>query len=252
MRVAVIGGTGLTGRHTVRALEESSHEAVVVARSRGVDVTTGAGLEAALAGADAVIDVTNTAARDAGTARKFFAGTTKTLLAAEARVGVGHHVVLSIVAVDQVPGSAHYAGKRAQEEGALAGPIPVTVLRATQFHEFARLVVGWTLRDGSAIVPPLLVQPVAARDVGRALAATAVGSPMGRAPDLAGPEPQDLVDMARRTLAARGESVRLIPSWRGPLGAEMAGEVLLPGPDAQIAPTTFDAWLASEDVANLT
>jgi hypothetical protein len=63
---------------------------------------------------------------------------------------------------------------------------------------------------------------------------------------LAGPEPQDLVDMARRTLAARGESLRLIPSWRGPLGVEMAGEVLLPGPDAQIAPTTFEAWLAAQ------
>ena len=84
-----------------------------------------------------------------------------------------------------------------------------------------------------------------AADVGTDLAEVATGEPQGRARDLAGPEPQDLVDMARRALAARGESIRLVPSWRdGPFGVEMAGEILLPDPDARLAPTTFDAWLA--------
>jgi uncharacterized protein YbjT (DUF2867 family) len=245
MRVAVVGGTGLVGRYTVEALEREGHEAIVVACSRGVDVTTGAGLDGALAGIESLVDVTNTTATDPAAARAFFGTTTEHLLAAEQRAGVGHHVVLSIVGVDRVEGNAHYAGKRYQEELALTGPVPATVLRATQFHEFAEMVVGWTRRGDVAIVPPLLVQPVAASDVGRGIAEIATGSPQGRAPDLAGPEPQDLVDMARRTLAARGESVRLVPSWRnGPFGVEMAGEVLLPGPGARLAPTTFDAWLA--------
>jgi hypothetical protein len=52
--------------------------------------------------------------------------------------------------------------------------------------------------------------------------------------------------MARRTLAAQRTSLQLIPSWRGPFGVEMAGEVLLPGPDARIAPTTFDDWLTTQ------
>ncbi|MGH3089387.1 MAG: SDR family oxidoreductase [Rubrobacteraceae bacterium] len=246
MRVAVVGGTGLVGRYTVESLERTGHEAVVVARSRGVDVATGAGLDGALAGVEAVIDVTNKTATDPDVAREFFGATTGQLLAAERRAGVGHHVVLSIVGVDLVEGNAHYAGKRRQEELVEAGSIPFTILRATQFHEFAEMVVGWTREGDVATVPPLLAQPLAASDVGRVLAEIATGPPQGRAPDLAGPETQDLVDMARRALAARGESVRLAPSWReGPFGVEMAGEVLLPGPDARIAPTTFDAWLAT-------
>lgn len=96
-------------------------------------------------------------------------------------------------------------------------------------------------------MPPLLVQPVAAADVGDVLAEIATSAPQGRATDLAGPEPQDLVDMARRTLAVRGESIRLIPSWRsGLFGVDAAGEALLPGPEARLAPTTFDAWLAAQ------
>lgn len=245
MHVAVVGGTGLVGQYTVEALERTGHEVVVVARSRGVDVTTGAELDGDLAGVESVVDVTNTRATNPAAAREFFGTTTEHLLAAEQRAGVGHHVVLSIVGVDLVEGNAHYAGKRRQEELVQAGPIPYTIQRATMFHEFAEMVVGWTRRGDVATVPPLLVQPVAASDVGWVLAEIATGPPQGRALDLAGPGPQDLVDMARRTLAARGESVWLIPSWRdGPFGVEMAGEVLLPGPGAWLAPTTFDAWLA--------
>jgi uncharacterized protein YbjT (DUF2867 family) len=91
------------------------------------------------------------------------------------------------------------------------------------------------------------VQPVAAADVGDVLAEIATSAPQRRVTDLAGPEPQDLVDMARRTLTARGESIRLIPSWRsGLFGVDTAGEVLLPGPEARLASTTFDAWLTGQ------
>jgi hypothetical protein len=78
------------------------------------------------------------------------------------------------------------------------------------------------------------------------LAEVAVGEPQGRYADVAGPETQDLVDMARRTFAARGHTVQLVPTWSaGPFGPEMAGPVLLPGEGARIAPTTFDDWLAT-------
>jgi uncharacterized protein YbjT (DUF2867 family) len=246
MRTAVAGGTGLTGRQTVVAIRRSGHDAVVLARSVGVDLVTGDGLADALVGVDAVIDVTSTETLDRDQARAFFATTTRQLLAAEQRVGVRHHVVLSIVGVDRVEGNAHYAGKREQERVALAGPIPATIVRATQFFDFAAMVVGWTRQGQVATIPPLLVQPVAVSDVADVLVQVAVGEPQNGVRELAGPDPQDLVDMARRTLAARGESLRLIPSWRGPLGVEMAGEVLLPGPGAQIAPTTFETWLAAQ------
>jgi uncharacterized protein YbjT (DUF2867 family) len=153
-------------------------------------------------------------------------------------------VLLSIAGVDRVAHNGHYAGKRRQEALVRAGSVPFTILHATQFFEFAEMVVGWTLKDGSAVVPPLLVRPVAARDVASALVELAVDEPLGGIVELGGPETQDLVDMARRALAVSGKTVRLVPSWRGPFGPEMAGEVLLPGPDARRATTTFDDWLA--------
>jgi uncharacterized protein YbjT (DUF2867 family) len=246
VRIAVAGGTGLAGHQTIKALRRSGHDAVLIARSVGVDLTTGAGLAAALAGVDAVIDVTNTPTVDPEEAREFFATATTQLLAAEHNAGVSHHVVLSIVGVDRVEGNGHYVGKRAQERAALTGSVPATIVRATQFFDFAAMVVGWTRRGQVATVPPLLVQPVAVSDVGDVLVEAAVGRPQNGVCELAGPELQDLVDMARRTLAAQRTSLRLIPSWRGPFGVEMAGEVLLPGPDAQIAPTTFETWLAAQ------
>jgi uncharacterized protein YbjT (DUF2867 family) len=246
MRVAVIGGTGVAGRHTVAALRRAGHEAVAVARSRGVDVTTGDGLAEALAGVHVVVDVSAMQAGDAEATRNLFGTATRNLLAAEQRARVRHHVLLSIVGLDLIEGNAHYAGKRQQEALLASSPIPATIQRATQFYEFAGTVVEWMRRGDVATLPPLLVQPVAAADVGDVLAEVAAGPPQGRATDLAGPEPQDLVDMARRTLAARGESIRLIPSWRtGLFGVEAAGEMLLPGPQARLAPTRFDTWLAT-------
>jgi uncharacterized protein YbjT (DUF2867 family) len=245
LRIAIAGGTGLVGAHVVEALRSGGHDAVALSRSHGVDLLTGDGLDASLTGVDAVVDVTNTPDADAAGAREFFTRATTRLLAAEQRASVSHHVLLSIADIDRVTGNGHYEGKRAQEELVRTGPVPFTIQRATEFFELAEMVVGWT-RDGDvAIVPPLLVQPVAAADVGAVLAELAVAPARGHARDLAGPEPQDLVDMARRVLAARGDAVTLVPSWtQGPFGAEMAGDVLLAADDARLAPTTFDDWLA--------
>lgn len=240
MRIAVVGGTGLVGRTAVDALRGAGHEAVVISRSRGVDLATGEGLDAALARVQAVIDASNAQGPEE------FAAMTERLLAAEERAGVGHHVLLSIVGVHRVEGNPHYAGKRAQEELVQAGPVPWTIVAATQFHEFAVQVVDWTLSDGTATVAPLLMQPVAAADVGEALADVAAGPPRRGTLELAGPETHDLVDMARRAMAALRRPVRLRASWRdNPFGIEMAGEVLLPGSRVRIAPTTFEEWLGS-------
>ncbi|MEW6269600.1 MAG: NAD-dependent epimerase/dehydratase family protein [Thermodesulfobacteriota bacterium] len=250
MRIAVVGGTGVIGRQLIDAVQRLGHEGVALSRSRGVDVLRADGLERALAGVHAVVDVSNMVGRDLDETRRLFATATRNLLAAEETAGVRHHVLLSIVGLERIPGSAHYAGKLAQEALVLSGPVPFSIQRATQFHEFAEQVVGWTRQGDVATLPPLLVQPVAASDVAETLAALAAGEPQGHATDLAGPEPQDLVDMARRTLAVRGERVRLVPSWRtGVLGVEAAGEVLLAPPGARLAPTTFDAWLERQGTA---
>jgi len=89
------------------------------------------------------------------------------------------------------------------------------------------------------------VQPIAPADVGEVLADVAAGEPVNGVVEIAGPHTEDLVDMARRTLAVRGREVRLVPTWRGIFSTSMAGEVLLPGPDARLGATTFDDWLAA-------
>ena len=248
LRVAVAGGTGRTGRRVVSALQRAGHQTVVMSRSSGVDLVAGEGIDRALADVDAVIDVTNSLVADDDAAREFFGNTTGHLLEAERRAGVGHHVLLSILGVDRVHGNAHYVGKRHQEHLVQAGPVPSTIVRAAQFHDFAAMVVSWTRHGQTAVIPPLLVQPVAVADVADVLATTATAPARSGTIDLAGPGPQDLVDMARRTLARRGESLTLIPTWHdGPFGIEMAGDVLLPGPGALLAPTTFEAWLESDE-----
>lgn len=246
MRVAVAGATGNIGSLTCAVLRRQGHEVVGISRSLGVDLATGEGLDAALRGVEAVVDATNIAAADREGSVERFAHLTRTLLAAEERAGVGHHVLLSIVGIHRVEGNPHYAGKREQERLVENGPVPWTIVPATQFHDFAAMVAGWTEQDGAAAIAPLLVQPIAPADVAEILAEVAVGAPVGRHPDIAGPQTQDLVDMARRTLNAQGRRVRLVPTWSGVFGTSMAGEVLLPGEGARIAPTTFEEWLDSQ------
>jgi uncharacterized protein YbjT (DUF2867 family) len=216
-----------------------------------VDVTTGEGLEQELAGIETVIDVTSPPTVDE-TTPKLFAAATRNILRAEERTGVRHHVLLSIVGIDRVQGNPHIAGKRAQEELVTGGPIPYTIQRATQFFEFTAGLIEWMRHDDVVTLPPLLIQPLAASDAGEVLAEIATRDPAGRVPDLAGPEPQDLIDMARRLLQARGEHLRIVPSWRtGLFGNDVGGEALLPGSGARIAPTTFDTWLAAQTPAHV-
>lgn len=243
MRIAVAGATGNIGGRTAAALADAGHDVVRISRSLGVDLTTGAGLDAALAGVDAVVDTTNFGGTDRAEAVAHFGTTTGNLLAAEQRAGVRHHVLLSIVGIHDVDGNAHYAGKREQERLVAESPVPWTIVPATQFHDFAAMVAGWTEHDGAATIAPLLIQPIAPADIATVLAEIATGTPQGRYRDVAGPETQDLVDMARRTNDAQGRTLRLIPTWSGIFGPEMAGTALLPAANARIAPTTFDTWL---------
>ncbi|GIF74615.1 SDR family oxidoreductase [Asanoa siamensis] len=246
MRIAVAGATGNIGALTVTALERDGHDVVRISRSLGLDLSTGDGLDEALIGVDAVIDATSMPAAGRAATVAYLGTTTRNLLGAGKRAGVRHHVLLSIVGTDRIEGNAHYAGKREQERLVAAGPVPWTIVPATHFHDFAAMVAGWAERDGVATIAPLLVQPIAPADVADILAEIAVGEPRGRYADVAGPQTQDLVDMARRTNDARGHAIELVPTWSGIFGPEMAGTVLLPSEPTRIAPTTFDEWLTGQ------
>ncbi|OSC40346.1 SDR family oxidoreductase [Mycobacterium decipiens] len=245
MRVAVAGATGNIGARAAAILEREGHHVIRISRSFGMDLTTGQGLDAALAGVDAVVDAISAPPATRDETLAYFGTTTRNLLAAEERAGVGHHVLLSIVGIHRTEGNPHYTGKRQQERLIEEGNVGWTIVPVTQFHDFAAMVVSWTERDGVATIAPLLVQPIAPDDVAAILAEVAAGKPHGRYADVAGPETQDLVDMARRTLEVRGRTVKLVPTWSGVFGESMAGNVMLPGHNARIAPTTFDDWLAA-------
>ncbi len=243
MRVAVAGGTGVVGRHVVGLLRERGQEPVVLARSHGVDVLTGAGLEQQLTGVEAVVDVSNVTTTSRRRSVAFFTGSTGRLLEAGRRAGVRHHVALSIVGVERVD-LGYYAGKRAQEQLVLAGPVPGSVLRAAQFHEFAGQLLD-RVRGPVAVIPRMLVQPVAAREVARALVDLAAAPPVGVAPELAGPQELELVELARQVQHAR-RSRRPVLGVRlpGRGGRAMAQGALLPTGPGPRGQQSFDQWLA--------
>lgn len=242
MRIVVAGGTGLVGRYVVTSLIDAGHDPVVLSRTQGVDLASGAGLDRMLTGAQVLVDVSNVHTLRRGRSVDFFTASTRNLQKAGAKAGVRHHVVLSIVGVDRID-SGYYAGKRRQEELAMAGPIDATVLRSTQFHEFAELMLSGG-RAGVAVVPRMRIQPIAAREVANALVTLSLGPAVGHAPELAGPEEQELVEMARRLAKARGLRRRLLPiRVPGHAGRAMAEGALLPTEPGTRGRQTFDEWL---------
>lgn len=246
MRIAVAGGTGWIGRLVVDEVRRSGDTAVVLSRGTGVDLTTGSGLATKLDGADVVIDVSNIAAGTSRAAIAFFDAATRHLLAAERDVGIGHHVALSIVGIDRVD-LGYYLGKRRQVELIEAGPVPWTVLPATQFHEFAAQMLAG--RSPVVAVPRMLSQPVAASEVARLLAELARAAPAGLVGDLAGPEQHRMPDLVRRLARARGDR-RLVFSapTPGKVDRQIAAGGLLP-PGGTRGSITFEEWLASPAAA---
>ena len=142
MKIVVIGGSGLIGKKLVSILRGLGHEAVPASPSSGVDTLTGEGLAGALAGARAVVDVTNAPSWEDAAVLEFFETSTRNLLAAGSAAGVGHHVALSVVGADRLPDSGYMRSKAAQERLIAAGGVPYPIVRATQFFEFLGGIAG--------------------------------------------------------------------------------------------------------------
>ena len=246
MRIAVAGGTGLVGRYVVAELRAAGHDPVLLTRSAGADVITGDGLDAALDGAAVLIDVTNTATMSGRKSVAFFTAGTGNLLAAGRRAGVQHHVVLSIVGTGRPGmGSGYNAGKVAQEALVRDSGVPFSIMRATQFHQFIPELLD-RIPGPVLVVPRMRIQPVAACEVAAALAALAAGPPAGMAPEMAGPEPAELADLARQLSRARGSRRPVLPvRVPGAAGRAMADGAMLPAGPGLRGTQTFADWLAS-------
>ena len=244
MKVAVAGGTGVAGRWTVEALRAGGHDVIVIARSAGIDLVTGDGLDAALAGVDAVIDATNVASTGKRASSAFFGATARSLMRSAAAAGVRHIVVLSIIGIDRVA-YGYYQGKLHQEEVLKESTVPVSILRAAQFHEFPGQYLA-KMPGPVVIVPRWRAQPVAAREVGAALAGIAAGDPVPMS-ELAGPREEIMADMVRQVVRARGDR-RLVVSVRvpGATGKAMATGAGLPDRPGLRGTQTFADWLTEQ------
>ena len=245
VKIIVIGGTGLIGSKIMTKLQASGSEVVAASRSSGVDTVTGRGLADVLAGASVVIDVSNPPTFDGAKALEFFETSTRNLLAAEAAAGVGHHVALSVVGTERLSESGYMRAKFAQEKLIKDNSIPYSIVHATQFFESIQKLAGLAT-DGSTVrVPPVLVQPIAGDDVASALATVSVGAPLNTTIEIAGPEQFRADELARRRLMARRDPREVVPDPKARFfGAEVDERSLLPGADAQLAGTRFEAWLA--------
>lgn len=242
LRIAIAGATGTVGRHVVAAAAHRGHDVVGLSRSTGVDVYTGAGLDAALTGVQVVIDVTNAATLSARKSRRFFVTSSTNLLSAGTRAGVAHHVSLSIVGIDDID-AGYYAGKLAQERCVAEAPVPSTIARTTQFHEFAAQQLA-AARGPVAVVPRFLTRPVAAAEVADHLVSVAEGTPQGRVVDLVGPRDEVLVDMVRRLVRAQGGRREVVElPLPGTFGRGVASGSLRGARPYREGRVTFDEWL---------
>ncbi|GAA1103957.1 SDR family oxidoreductase [Kitasatospora arboriphila] len=241
MKITVLG-TGLLGSQLATELRARGHEVTAASLSSGVDLLTGAGLDKALAGAEAVVNVTNSPTFDEQSI-EFFRTTVGNLLAAGERAGVRHQLVLSIVGVDQVPELDYYRAKALQEELLRGGPTPYSIVRATQFFEFMEPTMSWTSDETTVRLPATLLQPIASRDIVDVLADVATGTPLGGILEIAGPDTFTLDEIGRMTLAARGDRRPVVVDNQAGLFAAVHGNVLTPGPGARLAPTRYQDWL---------
>ena len=244
MKIVIIGGTGLIGSKLVARLREHDHDVVPASPASGVNTLTGDGVADALVGAAVVVDVSNSPSLDDAAALHFFQTSTANLLAAEAAAGVKHHIALSVVGTDRLVESGYFRAKALQERLIEQSPIPYSIVHATQFFEFVEAIADAATDGNTVRLAPVLIQPMAADDVARALASVAVGAPINGIVEVAGPEQFHLDDLARRKLSGRGDPREIVPDSRARyFGAALSERTLLPGDDAALGEIRFADWL---------
>jgi uncharacterized protein YbjT (DUF2867 family) len=250
-KIAVTGATGRLGSHLVEILRQRGHDVVPIARSSGVDVVTGEGLEAALVGVETIIDAATGPSPDEESATAFFAASARNVQRAGAVAGAKRIVLVSIIGIDKFQ-TGYNAAKLVQERTLLEGPLPVRIVRAAQFHEFVEPLLGWTIQDGVAHVPEMRTQLVAARAAAEAVVDAAEEPEIenGRITEVGGPQAERLADVAATLFAHRGESVEIRESRGGLLAAPDSADAAayaegaaLPNPGAKLAGPSFEQWL---------
>lgn len=246
-KVVVIGGTGLVGSKAVTMLRNAGHEVVVASSRNGINAFTGEGLEAALSGADAVIDVSNLLSFEEPVIRDFFETSSRNLTEAEKSAGVRHHVVLSIVGTDGLAGNPYVSGKQAQEVAVKASGQDYTIVRATQFYEFMDTLAD-AYADGAGLkVPDIQFQPIAAEDVAAALVEVSLGNPHNGIIDLAGPDRGAFAQVMRAYIEGRGDGRAVgVDASLGYFGAPVTDTSLVPTGAFMQGKIALASWLQQQ------
>jgi uncharacterized protein YbjT (DUF2867 family) len=245
MKIVAIGGSGLIGSKLCKKLAERGHQVLAASPKSGVNTVTGEGLAEAVTGAQVVVDVSNAPSWDDAEVMKFFDTSTRSVLAAEKKAGVRHHVALSVVGTDRLQESGYFRAKLVQEKLIAASGIPYTIVRATQFLEFLG-GIAQASTDGQVVrLPSALMQPMSADDVAAVLADYALGPPLNRIVEIAGPEALGIDEAVRRYLTATGDVHRVIIDANAPYyGVKVSERSLMPDNAARLGTTRLDDWLA--------
>ncbi|RMI17796.1 SDR family oxidoreductase [Sinorhizobium meliloti] len=247
MKIVVIGGTGLIGSKLVPNLRERGHDVLAAAPNTGVNTITREGLAGALDGADVVVDVANAPVWEDKAVLDFFETSGRNLLAAEAAAGVRHHVALSIVGSERLPGNGYFRAKVAQENLIKASGIPYTILRATQFFEFVGGIAQAAAVGDEIRLSPALIQPIASDDVAAALAEVAVAPPVNGTLEVAGPEAIPLDELVRRFLRSTEDPRKVLPDVHARyFGAVLDDQSLTPGKNPRLGAIRFEDWLGRQ------
>ena len=246
MKIAIAGGTGTLGRQVATELTGRGHDVRVLSRGGPyrVDITSGAGLDDALAGCEVVVDASNDSSKNAAAT---LVGGTRRLLAVGREAGVAHHVCVSVVGCELVP-MGYFRVKAEQEEVVTGGTMPWTIVRATQFHEYLAAMFGAGARWRTVPAPRVPLQPVAVAEVARVVADVAEGGPRGGRVQIAGPQVAGAGDFARGWRRATGTRAMLVPlPLPGRLGRALRGGALTTDSATVQGRLTFDAWLAGNE-----
>ena len=244
MKIVVVGGSGLIGKKLVGILRRDGHEVLAASPSSGVNTLTGEGLAEALAGASVVVDVSNSPSFEERAVLEFFETSARNLLPAEVAAGVGHHVALSVVGADRLPDSGYMRAKVAQERLIMNGGVPYTIVRATQFFEFAGGIAQGATNGGTVVLPSALMQPIASDDVAAALAKIAVSQPRNGMVELAGPQPIPQDEFVRQYLVANHDSRTVVTDDHARyFGTDIDDRSLTPGDHPILGATQYQDWL---------
>jgi uncharacterized protein YbjT (DUF2867 family) len=247
MKIVIIGGTGLIGSKLVAILRARGHEALAASPNSGVNTLTGEGLDAALAGADIVVDVANSPSFADDAVLEFFGTSGRTLLAAAARAGVKHHVALSVVGTDRLAESGYFRGKILQEELIRASGLPYTIVHSTQFFEFLGGIAASAAAGDTIRLSPAWIQAISSDDVALAMADITLGVPVGGIVEIAGPEKMRLSDLVQHYLSVKQDERTVVadPQARY-FGATLEENTLVPGAGARLGAVRVDAWLQAQ------